>query len=297
MWSYKILFIASFIFLSSCVQADDDSIIVFLRYTNAESIWNLWSIDDNGKNLNRLTNSSIDIVNLYSINASEIAYLNINKELYVYDFNDSSKYLLHSFKDIRRKSYEFNSVTLTIDKGKNKLAVLWQHDTHNRSIKIFDLITKKWSPIANFNTRVWTFYFSKDGNNILYLANDSIGKVNLKNGQTKNLLSLSEKVLDFYISQDTKIIAANVFNSERQQSEISIFKNKKLIDSITSNLSVSDPFISDDSKSLLYIDDYGLENNKLVLYSIDKKIKNVLLEGKGAIARPIKVNRSETLMN
>lgn len=262
--------------------------IVFLALFDNDTAFQVWSISSDGTKLKRLTNLQEQITNLYQLNdPNHVAYLS-ESEIYLLDLCSGKSRLLVARPQTNHKdkfempciSFSPDSYGVTISERVAEKFVL-NYFPFIDFTKSDILFTEATSAIMSIG---WN---RNDTTTIYFLYSDIIYKTNIRSKSLKKLTYPHNDIISFSISDNEALAAINFFDKQSNKSQIAVYNDVKLIDTITSKYSVVDPHMSRDGNTLLYVDDYGLEKNRLMLYSIPSKQTTVILEGKGAIASPI----------
>ena len=207
----------------------------------------------------------------------------ISETLFLYDIN-----LAHE------KKYEVD-IAVSVDQSIMAIS--------HRNKAGYDLILQ-YLDTTNFETRtifvgeqspLRSFQFSENNRNLLYFikANRNISRIDLKTGVETEIYSSINNVLSFSVSSNKKLIAVNYFNREIKKAEIIVLDEKSAPwIKINGSHSIMEPSFSIDSRYLVYIDGYGEEENRIILFDTVKKTKNIVFKGRCSIANPILINAS-----
>ncbi len=263
-------------------------LIVFLGLFEPNDSFQVWSVREDGNELQQLTNVPSEVINLYKLQGHRVAYRTFEAELYVLNLETGLSKKVLSYEMDKHDEFR-HALSMSVSSDMSKLAVTtFQLGGHDLSIVRMDE-HNEWQPIFQSKPNMLTpIVWNALNTSILYFRDKGrLKRMNLSTTQTTEIFTFQEDVFSYAISADEHIIAINFSDPKTRTAGIALYRDHALIAAIKSPYSGFDPYLSPDGRVLLYVDDGDLESHKLVLHSLESHEKKVVLEGKGAIAIPL----------
>jgi hypothetical protein len=295
---FGIFFMAMLISLSmSCnLYSDMNPIdkIIFLAMFKGDKSFQVWSISIDGKNLTKITDLQTEVVNLFKLKDNAVGYrinhetavqlnrLNLNK-------SNSETLFFYNLKFTPEKKYEVD-IAVSADQSvvalshKNKTG----YDLIIENLEATNLKTK--TIFVDEKSPLRAFQFSESNPTLLYFvkANRNVFRIDLKTGVETKIYSSINTILSFSVSSNMKLIAVNYFNREIKKADLMILdENLEPWININGDHSSMEPSFSNDSRYLVYVDGYGEEENRIILFDTVKKTKKIVFKGQCSLANPI----------
>jgi len=262
--------------------------ILFLGLFDNDTTFQVWSISSDGTNIRRLTNSQYQITDLYQLNDPNHVAYSCESEIYLLDINSGESSLLVTREETNNKEeLDIPYVSLSPDSSGIAITKKIAGKYYLRYLSLSNVVKSGILYDRAISAIVCVCWNRSDATTIYFLCDGVINKINITKKSLEQFTYAYNNIISFSISDDEKTSAINFFDKATNKSQVAIYNKDKLISVIASKYSSMDPHISRDGNILLYVDDYGLERNKLILYSILSKETRVILEDKGAIASPI----------
>lgn len=270
--------------------------IVFLGFFEYEESNNpsfqVWSISEDGGCLKKVTNLKEDIIGLKRINENNVSYITYNLGLYLLDLSTGKSELLLNYET--EEKYK-GRTTLALSPDLAKIVVSSKTGSGYYLRLTHRTDPNSWVNLVKGNLHcISPLQWNCKSSSVLYFLDDyqevitsKINKMDIDGKSTLEIFSSKDSLYSYCISGDERIIVINYENKETERSELAVYRNGKLFDVVRSKLSIMDPFLTCNGKTILYVDDIELNSHKLILYDIESKKKRTILKDKGAISSPV----------